>query len=68
MKMGKIMFDIEKWLNENNLREKKPQIIALLEQHEKHVKNMCVKNLRNVKVSGEAFDKMLDVFEAHLRT
>lgn len=62
------MFDIEKWLNENNLREKKPQIIALLEQHEKHVKNTCVKNLRNAKVSGEAFDRMLEVFEAHLRT
>ena len=62
------MFDIEKWLNENNLREKKPQIIALLEQHEKHVKNICVKNLHNAKVSGEAFSRMLEVFEAHLRT
>ena len=62
------MFDIENWLNENNLLHKKQQIIVLLEQHEKHVKNECVNNLRNTKVSGEAFSKMLDVFEAHLRT
>lgn len=62
------MFDIENWLNENNLLHKKQQIIVLLEQHEKHVKNECVNNLRNTKVSGEAFSKMLDVLEAHLRT
>ena len=36
------MFDIENWLNENNLLHKKQQIIVLLEQHEKHVKNECV--------------------------
>lgn len=62
------MFDIEKWLHENNLLESKERIIELLKRHETHVKNTCVKNLRNTKVSGEAFDKMLDVFEAHLRT
>ncbi len=62
------MFDIEKWLQENNLLDNKKQVIELLKQHEKHVKNTCVKNLRNAKVTGEAFGKMLDVFEAHLRT
>ena len=62
------MFDIENWLRENNLLENKEQIIELLKVHEKHVKNTCVKNLRNTKVTGEAFNRMLDVFEAHLRT
>ena len=58
--------NIDAWLIENNLTQYKTQIQELLQTHEKIIKKQCADSLSDVKVTGEAFDKLLDVFKAHV--